>query len=115
MAENIYDNQPCYWTSTTSATAVYPTGTTGASGLVASSLFRSQYKNAVIMSVLITHTAAATATLDLGEGTTNIATLTTPGTGSYLWNIGGDVGTFAANGFNIRVSAGTVWVFWRPQ
>jgi hypothetical protein len=115
MSGIIYDNQPCYWTTSTSATAQYPTDTVGGAGAVASSLFRSQYKNAIVMTVMVSHTAAATATLDLAEGTTNIATLTTPAAGSYMFQLGGDVGTFAAGGFNIRTSAGTVQVWWRPQ
>lgn len=123
MSENIFDNQPCYFTKVTgSAGPHYATDQVGSSSTtVGNNIFRSQYKNAILQTIVVTPSAGASelVTLSYGEaGAQTIHIFRTSGIQeTHAWDLGGDAGVYAPGGFNITLgTAGTqVTLFWRPQ
>jgi len=122
MADNIYDNQPCYW-STVSAVAAarYPSDTIGGvTATLGSSYFATSNRNARIQSIMINATPAGAGTITLTPligGGSIIINHTGARTEPHDLSFGGDVGTFMRGGFSITPNSAdwNVVVFWRPE
>ena len=115
MSDNIYENQPCYWASTTSGTEVYPSDTVGGATATtrSASVFNGGYRNARIQTIALIPNATGDVATVYDDAGNAIGTFKAGGTETHTWDIGGDVGVFAANGFKFKTSAGTATVFWR--
>ena len=120
MAENIYENQPCNWvTTTTSATAAFPTdGVGGNTATYASSVFKTSYRNAILQTVVFNAAAAGnTCSVHLADGSA-VFNFTAPNSGTCTIDLGGDAGVYMPGGFHIQFAAAGITrmtAFFRPQ
>lgn len=124
MSTVIHENQPCYFTrvvgaATTTYFAINSVG--GSSTSVANNVFRTQFRNAILQTILVTPSSGAsqTVTLSYGESAAQVIHIfkTSGVQETHAWDLGGDAGVLALNGFNFTTAdAGTeVTIFWRPQ
>ena len=122
MADNIYENQPCYWSTVSGTNAArYPSDTIGTVVATAgTNYFTSNNRNARIQSILINATPASAQTLTLAPligGGSIVINHTGARTEPHDISFGGDVGTFMRGGFSVTPSNSdwSVVVFWRPE
>ena len=120
MAENIYDDQPCYWTTNATTSLRYPSDTIGgaAAATRAASVFNGTFRNARIQTVVFTPAATGHTVTVQDDAGNVIGVFKAGGTETHSWDIGGDVGVLAVGGFKFSISnAGSLGegatIFWR--
>lgn len=124
MSTVIHENQPCYFTKATgtAGNTFFATDSVGSSSTtVANNIFRTQFRNAILQTIVVTPSAGAseTVTLSYGESAAQVIhTFKTSGVQeTHAWDLGGDAGVLAPNGFNFTTAQNNtqVTIFWRPQ
>ena len=120
MAENIYDDQPCYWTTNATTNLRYPSDTVGgaAAATRAASVFNGTFRNARIQTVVFTPAASGNTVTVQDDAGNVIGVFKAGGTETHSWDIGGDVGVLAVGGFKFTISATAgagegATIFWR--
>lgn len=123
MSGIIHDNEPCRWVTITNlntATDAYPLDGKGAyTSTYSASEFGIKYKNAILMTIVITASAAnEIANVHLPTGGT-VMHFHSPSSGTHSFDVGGSAGVFMPQGFHIRIPASggvtSVTAFFRPQ
>lgn len=120
MAENIHDDQPCYWTTNITTNLRYPSDTIGgaAAATRAASVFNGTFRNARIQTVVFTPATGGDTVTVQDDGGNVIGVFKAGGTETHSWDIGGDVGVLAVGGFKFSISATAAvgqgaTIFWR--
>ena len=123
MSGIIHDNEPCRWVTIADPntnTDAYPLDGNGAyTSTYSASEFGIKYKNAILMTIVITASAAdKIANVHLPTGGT-VMQFRSPSVGTHSFDVGGSAGVFMPQGFHIRIPGAngvtSVTAFFRPQ